>query len=59
VVTSADARLAQARLGAAGIDVPALVTLDDLTAGKLDPQGHLGQLAALLRAADARVPPGH
>jgi sugar-phosphatase len=41
VVTSADARLAAARLDAAGIDVPVLVTIDDLTAGKPDPQGYL------------------
>ena len=47
VVTSADARLAVARLGAAGIDAPVVVTIDDLTAGKPDPQGYL-RAAALL-----------
>jgi sugar-phosphatase len=41
VVTSADARLAAARLGAAGIGAPVLVTIDDLTAGKPDPEGYL------------------
>jgi sugar-phosphatase len=41
VVTSADLRLAQARLAAAGIGVPVLVTIDDLSAGKPDPAGYL------------------
>jgi sugar-phosphatase len=41
VVTSADARLAKARLDAAGIAVAVLVTIDDLTAGKPDPAGYL------------------
>jgi sugar-phosphatase len=41
VVTSADQRLARARLGAAGIDPPALVTTDDIAAGKPDPAGYL------------------
>ncbi len=41
VVTSADLRLAKARLGAAGIAAPVLVTIDDLTAGKPDPAGYL------------------
>lgn len=41
VVTSADARLAAARLGAAGIVPPLLLTVDDVTAGKPDPQGYL------------------
>ena len=41
VVTSADLRLAKARLGAAGIVAPVLVTIDDLTAGKPDPAGYL------------------
>jgi sugar-phosphatase len=41
VVTSADARLAKARLGAAGIPAPLLVTFEDVTAGKPDPQGYL------------------
>src|SRR5262245_59052298 len=37
VVTGADRRLARARLGAAGIDPPVLVTVDDVSAGKPDP----------------------
>ena len=41
VVTSADDRLARARLGAAGIDAPVLVTVDDIAAGKPDPEGYL------------------
>ena len=41
VVTSADLRLAKARLGAAGIVAPVLVTIDDITAGKPDPAGYL------------------
>ncbi|PRY27630.1 HAD-IA family hydrolase [Pseudosporangium ferrugineum] len=41
VVTSADVRLAKARLGAAGIDVPVLVTVEDIHAGKPDPEGYL------------------
>jgi HAD superfamily hydrolase (TIGR01509 family) len=41
VVTSADVRLARARLGAAGIDPPVLVTVEDVTAGKPDPEGYL------------------
>jgi HAD superfamily hydrolase (TIGR01509 family) len=41
VVTSADVRLARARLGAAGIDPPVLVTVDDISAGKPDPEGYL------------------
>jgi len=45
VVTSADARLAKARLDAAGIAAPVLVTTDDVPAGKPDPAGYL-------RAAD-------
>jgi HAD superfamily hydrolase (TIGR01509 family) len=51
VVTSADARLARARLGAAGIpDPPLLVTVEDVRAGKPDPEGYL------LAAARLRVP---
>ena len=53
VVTSADARLAAARLGAAGIDAPVLVTIDDLTAGKPDPAGYL-RAAELLDVPPAR-----
>ena len=41
VVTSADRRLARERLGAAGIDPPVLVTFDDVTAGKPDPESYL------------------
>ncbi|GAA2648983.1 HAD-IA family hydrolase [Paractinoplanes durhamensis] len=41
VVTSADGRLAKARLDAAGITPPVLVTTDDVAAGKPDPAGYL------------------
>jgi mannitol-1-/sugar-/sorbitol-6-phosphatase len=41
VVTSADVRLAGARLGAAGIVPPVLVTVEDISAGKPDPEGFL------------------
>ncbi|WP_250028968.1 HAD-IA family hydrolase [Paractinoplanes maris] len=41
VVTSADTRLAKARLSAAGIVAPVLVTTDDIAAGKPDPEGYL------------------
>jgi sugar-phosphatase len=41
VVTSADQRLARARLGAAGIEAPVLVTVDDIAAGKPDPEGYV------------------
>jgi HAD superfamily hydrolase (TIGR01509 family) len=41
VVTSADVRLARARLGAAGIDPPVLVSVEDVAAGKPDPEGYL------------------
>jgi mannitol-1-/sugar-/sorbitol-6-phosphatase len=40
VVTSADTRLAVARLAAAGITAPVLVTTDDVPAGKPDPAGY-------------------
>jgi sugar-phosphatase len=40
VVTSADDRLAKARLGAAGIVAPTLVTSDDVPVGKPDPAGY-------------------
>jgi len=40
VVTSADVRLAKARLGAAGIEAPVLVTTDDIRVGKPDPEGY-------------------
>lgn len=39
VVTSADARLARARLDAAGVHPRVLVTVDDVSAGKPDPEG--------------------
>ncbi|MFI5894466.1 HAD-IA family hydrolase [Actinoplanes sp. NPDC051513] len=41
VVTSADDRLAKARLNAAGITPRVLVTTDDVAAGKPDPAGYL------------------
>jgi HAD superfamily hydrolase (TIGR01509 family) len=41
VVTSADVRLAKVRLGAAGIEPPLLVTVEDVAAGKPDPEGFL------------------
>jgi sugar-phosphatase len=53
VVTSADVRLAKARLGAAGIDPPVLVTLEDVRIGKPDPEGYL------LAAERLQVPPEH
>jgi alpha-glucosidase len=40
VVTSADRRLARARLDAAGISPPLLLTIEDVTAGKPDPEGY-------------------
>jgi sugar-phosphatase len=53
VVTSADARLAQLRLGAAAIRPPVLVTVEDVTAGKPDPEGYL-RAARLLGVPPAR-----
>jgi HAD superfamily hydrolase (TIGR01509 family) len=41
VVTSADVRLAKARLSAAGIDPPLLVTVEEVRRGKPDPEGFL------------------
>jgi sugar-phosphatase len=41
VVTSADDRLAKARLGAARITPPVLITTDDIPRGKPDPAGYL------------------
>jgi sugar-phosphatase len=52
VVTSADRRLASARLRAAGISPPLLVTSEDVRAGKPDPEGYL--LAAARLGADPR-----
>jgi sugar-phosphatase len=47
VVTSADVRLARARLGAAGIVPPLLVTIEDIAEGKPAPDGYLHAAAAL------------
>jgi mannitol-1-/sugar-/sorbitol-6-phosphatase len=44
VVTSADRRLASARLGAVGIAAPVVITVEDVAVGKPDPAGY--QLAA-------------
>lgn len=41
VVTNADRALARARLGAAGIDPPVLVGVDEVRTGKPDPEGYL------------------
>lgn len=55
VVTSADRRLAAARLTAAGLSrVPVLVTAEDVTAGKPDPEGYL-RAAELLGVDPART----
>jgi HAD superfamily hydrolase (TIGR01509 family) len=40
VVTSADVRLAKARLGAAGINPRVVITVEDVSAGKPDPEGY-------------------
>jgi sugar-phosphatase len=53
VVTSADVRLAKARLGAAGIVPPLLITVEDVRAGKPDPEGYL-RAAELLGVAPER-----
>lgn len=53
IVTSADLRLAKARLGAAGITPPLLVTVEDVRAGKPDPEGYL-RAAELLGVAPER-----
>jgi mannitol-1-/sugar-/sorbitol-6-phosphatase len=50
VVTSADAKLARLRLAAAGLLVPVLITVEDVRAGKPDPEGYL--LAARTLAAE-------
>lgn len=52
VVTSADRRLANARLRASGICPPLLITAEDVLAGKLDPAGY--RLAAARLGADPR-----
>lgn len=41
MVTSANSRLAKARLNAAGIEPDVLVTRDDVSFGKPDPEGFL------------------
>jgi sugar-phosphatase len=53
VVTSADTKLAKLRLSAAGIDPTMLVTRDDVTVGKPDPEGYL-LAAELLDVPPAR-----
>jgi sugar-phosphatase len=50
VVTSADARLAAARLGAAGITAPVLVDREAVVRGKPDPEGY--RLAAARLGVD-------
>ncbi|MFG1816622.1 HAD-IA family hydrolase [Kribbella sp. NPDC049174] len=53
VVTSADNRLAKVRLAAAGIEPRVLVTVEDISRGKPDPEGYR-------HAADLLgVPPAH
>jgi sugar-phosphatase len=51
-VTSADDRLAKARLSAAGLAAPTLVTSDDVPVGKPDPAGYR-RAAELLRVRPA------
>jgi sugar-phosphatase len=41
VVTTADRRLADARLAAAGLVAPLLITIEDVKRGKPDPEGYL------------------
>jgi mannitol-1-/sugar-/sorbitol-6-phosphatase len=53
VVTSADRRLANARLRAAGICPPLLITAEDVPAGKPDPAGYR-LAAAMLGVAPGR-----
>ena len=50
IVTSADVRLAKARLGAADIVAPVLVTVEDVRVGKPGPEGYL-RAAELLGVA--------
>lgn len=47
IVTSADRRLAAVRLRRVGISPPVLVTVEDVTAGKPDPEGYLNAAAIL------------
>lgn len=51
VVTSADRRLAEVRLGAAGINPPVLVTVEDTARGKPAPDPYLAAAARLGVAA--------
>jgi mannitol-1-/sugar-/sorbitol-6-phosphatase len=51
-VTSADTKLARLRLAAAGLLVPVLITVEDVRAGKPDPEGYL------LAARTLAVEPG-
>jgi sugar-phosphatase len=53
VFTTASRRLARVRLEAAGIEPPILVTADDVTASKPDPEGYL-QAARSLDVAPSR-----
>ena len=53
VVTSADRRLATTRLDRVGISPPVLVTVEDVVAGKPDPEGYL-RAAAILGVAPER-----
>ncbi|GIH90734.1 HAD-IA family hydrolase [Planobispora siamensis] len=47
VVTGSGARLAKARLAAAGVTAPFVVSLDDVAVGKPDPEGYLMAAAEL------------
>ncbi|MFI9561385.1 HAD-IA family hydrolase [Nonomuraea endophytica] len=47
VVTSSDSRMAKVTLDAVGIVPPLLLTLDDVTKGKPDPEGYLTAAARL------------
>ena len=53
IVTSADRRLAAARLGRVGISPPMLVTVEDVGVGKPDPEGYL-RAASMLGVAPER-----
>lgn len=56
VVTSASRRLAEVRLAAAGLPVPeVLVSADDVTRGKPDPEGYLRAARALGRRPDDAI----
>jgi sugar-phosphatase len=56
VVTSADSRLARARLDAAGLGFPVLVPRDTVAAGKPDPEGYLTAAELLgVRPSDCLV----